>query len=781
MAVATVAGTKRGGFDPAHEGLAIGLFVLALLTTLSLLSYSPADYVPWLHEASADAPRQVVNYIGRVGAFFAGYAFQLSGYATFGIPVALVLMAYPLFHRQPVAITRVKIAAALVLYLTTAALLGLVPRVHMHIDNAIAIGGLLGTVVAHGMTAVVNTAGAAIILTSGWLLALVAATRVSLFDIVSHGITGAGATIRRLVDAAHARREARALEQQRIETVKGATTTPSPLPTPMGPRPTVAGGRTGDGYRRPADTLIVCPPNTPAPVPGADTRTPGRAVGPNPGIRTPTPPTGPARAQSEDGYFSLAALGPRMDSVVVDDREVLERQQLLEQKCEEFGVSGTVISAQVGPVVTTYEFKPDQGVRVAQVMGLTEDLRLAMQAESVLISPIPGRSAVGIQIPNRQRESISLWDLLESAEFKQGERQQVLPLALGRKVDGTPYVTDLAAMPHLLIAGATGQGKSVGINTMLTSILYQRSPKQVRFIMIDPKRLELGMYEGIPHLLAPVVVEPKQAANALRWAVGEMEARYKTLAAAGVRSLEQYNRNVDAGKVEVPEGATPAETLPCIVVLIDELADLMMVAGKEVEQSICRLAQMARAVGIHLILATQRPSVDVITGIIKANMPSRIAFRVSSKVDARTVLDQNGAEQLLGKGDMLFMAPATSHLVRLHGAYISEQQTRNIVNQLKLLGKPQYNDAVVADERRAPNGEAEREKDDLYDEAVRMVVKSQKASISALQRSLGIGFSRAGRLIDMMEQDGLVSAETRGKREVLVPSDYFAGVDAQLR
>ena len=762
MAVSTVAGTKRDGFDLTHEGLAILLFSLALLTGLSLLSYSPADYVPWLHEASADAPRQAVNYIGPVGAFFAGYAFQLSGYATFAIPVALILMAYPLFYRQPVAITRVKVTASIILYLTTAALLGLVPSAHMHLDNAIAIGGVLGTEVAHRMTAVVNTAGAAILLTSGWVLALVAATRISLFDIVSHGVTGTGATLRRLVDAAHARREARALERQRIETVKEVTTAPSPRTSP--PSTSLDGGVVR------APVARVGPGTKPSP------RTPPRPP-------TPPAPVSPVGSRDRNGFTlpALELLDPPSNALAVDAREVQERQHLLEQKCAEFGVSGTVISAQAGPVVTTYEFRPDQGVRVAQVTGLAEDLCLAMQAESVLISPIPGRSAVGIQIPNRHRQSISLRELLASDEFQQSDTQYLLPLALGRKVDGTPYVADLAAMPHLLIAGATGQGKSVGINTMLTSILYQRSPKQVRFIMIDPKRLELGMYEGIPHLLAPVVVEPKQAANALRWAVGEMEARYKTLAAAGVRNLEQYNRNVAAGRVEVPEGAAPPEALPCIVVLIDELADLMMVAGKEVEQSICRLAQMARAVGIHLILATQRPSVDVITGVIKANMPSRIAFRVSSKVDARTVLDQNGAEQLLGRGDMLFMPPATNLLLRLHGAYISEQETSRLVYHLKQQGKPHYNDAVVADERRAPNGEVEREKDDLYDEAVRMVVKSQKASISALQRSLGIGFSRAGRLIDMMEQDGLVSAETRGKREVLVQSDYFAGVDAQLR
>ena len=343
-------------------------------------------------------------------------------------------------------------------------------------------------------------------------------------------------------------------------------------------------------------------------------------------------------------------------------------------------------------------------------------------------------------------------------------------------------MTDLAAMPHLLIAGSTGTGKSVALNAMLSSLLFRATPEEVRLIMIDPKRLELGMYEDIPHLLTPVVVDPKQAANALRWAVRETEERYKKLAAEGVRNIDQFNRNVRHALAENPSADDPERPrlLPYVVVVIDELADLMMVAGGDVEESIARLAQMARAVGIHLLLATQRPSVDVITGLIKANLPARISFRVSSKIDSRTILDGNGAEQLLGRGDMLFLPPASSRFIRLHGPYISEQESARLASFLRKHGKPAYDNTITAEERGA-NG-VEIEKDDLYDEAARIVVSNGQASISYLQRRLRIGFSRAARLVDMMEAEGLVSGGTGGKpREVLVDRHYFDEVDAQLR
>ncbi len=501
-------------------------------------------------------------------------------------------------------------------------------------------------------------------------------------------------------------------------------------------------------------------------------------------VSAPLPLPEPERVERRLGAYSLPPVSlldaPKAERKI-DERELMDSARLLEEKCREFSVEGSVVQIHPGPVVTTFEFKPDAGVKYSKVTGLSDDLCLAMQAESVLIDRIPGKATVGIQIPNPNREAISLRELLESDIYTRSASK--LTFALGKTIHGEPFMADLATMPHLLIAGSTGSGKSVGLNAILTSILYRATPDDVRMIMVDPKRLELGMYEDIPHLMTPVVVEPKKAANALRWAVREMEDRYKTLAAYGVRNIEQFNRNVRAmlESGETPEEGEPTRPLPFIVVVVDELADLMMVAGNEVEESICRLAQMARAVGIHLILATQRPSVDVITGLIKANLPARISFRVSSKIDSRTILDSNGAEQLLGKGDMLFLPPASSRHTRLHGPYISEQESARLASFLRKQGKPVYDESITDEEAKA-GADMVFEKDDLYDEAARIVVQTGQASISYLQRKMRIGFSRAARLVDMMEAEGLVSAATGGKpREVLVGREYFEEVDAQLR
>jgi S-DNA-T family DNA segregation ATPase FtsK/SpoIIIE len=533
---------------------------------------------------------------------------------------------------------------------------------------------------------------------------------------------------------------------------------------------------------KPMAATPPAPPTAPA----------ARPPTPPPVVKRPVPaplplaeaePLGRAPAERRQGAFTLpppSLLDPAKAERKVDERELMESARHLEEKCREFVVEGAVVQIHPGPVVTTFEFKPDAGVKYSKVTGLADDLCLAMKAESVLIDRIPGKSTVGIQIPNPNREAISLRELLESDAYQRSASK--LTIALGKTIHGEPFMADLATMPHLLIAGSTGTGKSVGLNAMLTSVLYRATPDDVRLIMIDPKRLELGMYEEIPHLLTPVVVDPKKAANALRWAVREMEERYKHLASFGVRNIEQYNRNVrnmlEHKEVDGPEAP---KLLPFIVVVVDELADLMMVAGNEVEESICRLAQMARAVGIHLILATQRPSVDVITGLIKANLPARISFRVSSKIDSRTILDGNGAEQLLGKGDMLFMPPASSRVVRLHGPYISEQESARLASFLRKQGRPSYDESITAEDKSEKAG-LEFEKDELYDEASRMVVQTGQVSISSLQRKLRIGFSRAARLVDMMEADGLVSAASGSKpREVLVDRHYFDEVDQQLR
>ena len=475
-------------------------------------------------------------------------------------------------------------------------------------------------------------------------------------------------------------------------------------------------------------------------------------------------------------------LTPPAERHELADTELMDRAIQLAEKCKEFNVSGQVKHICPGPVVTTFEFKPDPGVKYSRVTSLVDDLCLGLKAESIRIDRIPGKSTVGIEVPNDRRETIRLREVIESKKFRESESK--LTLALGKTIDGLNYVADLAKMPHLLIAGATGAGKSVALNSILVSLLYKATPDEVKVILVDPKRLELGLYADIPHLITPIVTDPKRASYALRWAVSEMETRYKHLAAFGVRNIDQYNNEVCAAvdrnlAEDSPELPTP---LPYIVVIIDELADLMMVAARDVEESITRLAQMARAVGIHLILATQRPSVDVITGLIKANFPSRISFRVSSKVDSRTIIDSNGAEALLGQGDMLFLPPGTSRLVRVHGAFVDEKEVKRIAEHAKSQGKPDYDEKVQMSEKEAEGEDfSDMKKDEKYEEALRIVIEMGRASTSVLQRRLRIGYGRAASIIDMMYRDGIVGPEDGSKpRAVLVKADFLDRLD-QIR
>jgi S-DNA-T family DNA segregation ATPase FtsK/SpoIIIE len=430
----------------------------------------------------------------------------------------------------------------------------------------------------------------------------------------------------------------------------------------------------------------------------------------------------------------------------------------LAEKCKEFNVTGKIEHICPGPVVTTYEFKPDPGVKYSRVTGLVDDLCLALKAESIRIDRLPGKAHVGIEVPSPHRETIHLREVIESRPFR--ESPSKLTIALGKTIDGLNYIADLAKMPHLLIAGTTGAGKSVGVNSLIVSILYKATPEEVKFILVDPKRLELGLYEGIPHLMTPIITDPKRASHALKWAVSEMEKRYKDLAGWGVRNIDGFNAEIlRRNLVKDYDEATnePWKPLPYIVIIIDELADLMMVSGHEVEESITRLAQMARAVGIHLVLATQRPSVDVITGLIKANFPSRISFRVSSKVDSRTIIDANGAEQLLGRGDMLFLPPGTSRLIRVHGAYVDESEINRIVSHIKAQGEPLYDETVTQTEDEALGLDGSGgERDELFEDALRICVEMKRASTSVLQRRLRIGYGRAAAILDMMEREGFI-------------------------
>jgi S-DNA-T family DNA segregation ATPase FtsK/SpoIIIE len=509
--------------------------------------------------------------------------------------------------------------------------------------------------------------------------------------------------------------------------------------------------------------------------------------------------------KSEGDYttppLSLLDVPPAVDKKI--DKDVLElNARLLVKKLADFGVDGEVVEICPGPVITMYEFFPGPGIKVSRIAGLSDDLSMALQALSIrIVAPIPGKGVVGIEIPNRSRETVFLREIFNCEEFH--KHKMKLPMALGKDTAGNPVVTDLARAPHLLVAGATGSGKSVSINTMVLSILYTATPKDVRIIMVDPKMLELSIYEGIPHLLLPVVTNPKKAALALKWAVREMERRYRLMSDKGVRNIDSYNRKLekeekeaeehDANRVvtideiedafddlpdEFVEEFTPeAEPLehghlPYIVVIVDELADLMMVAGRDLEEYIARLAQMARAAGIHLILATQRPSVDVITGLIKANFPARISFQVSSKTDSRTILDCNGAETLLGMGDMLFLPPGTSKLQRLHGAFVSDAEVQRVVDFLKKQGKPVYDKSIMAMKPGDDKAATDEDEviDDRYDDAVALVAETKQASISMVQRRLRIGYNRAARIIEKMEQEGIVgpSDGTSKPREVFI-------------
>jgi S-DNA-T family DNA segregation ATPase FtsK/SpoIIIE len=737
------------------EFAGVALFAMALIWLIALVTYEPTDPV-WFF--TTDAAYPPANFVGRVGAFLAELSFQLFGYASYLLPIVIATIGWHYFWCQPPDAAYTKAFGVTLFFGGASAFLSLIFGSTEVAGKTFDAGGSIGTWLGGAMSDYLNRTGSIIVLLTLMVLSVILSTQFSFGRLFarasqeSRDLSARGTGwLRRWIERRRKDRERRVIAAKHTRKASPVAPTADPDPRPSIPvKPVVA--------RKPTEMAPPLPLPDPAPV---------KATARRNGAFTLPPPS----------LLDAAKVERK-----IDERELMEAARQLEEKCREFAVEGQVAQIHPGPVVTTFEFKPDAGVKYSKITSLADDLCLAMQAESVLIDRIPGKSTVGIQIPNPNREAISLRELLESDAYQRSLSK--LTLVLGKTIHGEPYLSDLATMPHLLIAGSTGTGKSVGVNAMLTSILYRATPDDVRFILIDPKRLELGMYEDIPHLLTPVVVDPKKAANALRWAVHEMEERYKTLAAEGVRNIEQYNRNIrlilaEGANAKDPDAPKP---LPFIVVVIDELADLMMVASNEVEESICRLAQMARAVGIHLILATQRPSVDVVTGLIKANLPSRISFRLSSKTDSRTILDANGAEQLLGRGDMLFLPPASSRCIRLHGPYISEQESARLASFLRKQGKPVFDDSITAeDEKGGPTG-IDLEKDELYDEAARIVVSTGQASISYLQRKLRIGFSRAARLVDMMEAEGLVSAGTGGKpREVLVDAGYFEEVDAQLR
>ena len=735
-----------------NEFVGLLLLTLAILVGLSLVSFNPDD--PSFNiSKNPHFDTRPTNFVGFVGAYFADSFLQLWGYSAFLIPIFLAIYAFYWLASWPVRSLSFRLSGMILMVFTLSASFSVAsfPPIRGHVPG----GGLFGTLLSDVLEVSLNPAGTLVVLLSAFLISLLLATKFSFawaVEILKPRFSFVSNLAERWAERKAERLRERAIQEQEARKEKPIKkqTIVTEKPPPM-----VAEG----------------PPPREQPLVAAATPLTASA---RPVARSKPKQSGASAPE----FPSTTLLNSPAAAIKVNEDELRQHARSIEEKAREFEVEGVVQQIHPGPVVTTFELKPERGVKYSKITGLGDDLCLALEAESIRIDRIPGKSTVGIEVPNDERATIVLRELLESSEYQQPAYR--LPLALGKDITGKIVVTDLHKMPHLLAAGSTGTGKSVSINAMILSLLFRSRPDQVKMILIDPKRLELGLYQDIPHLLVPVVTEPKVAQNALKWAVSEMEVRYKKLATRGVRNLEAYNEQVKQLPIpgfngQAGEAEDEREPLPYIVIVIDELADLMMTAPREVEESITRLAQMARAVGIHLILATQRPSVDVITGLIKANFPARISFRVASKVDSRTILDSNGAELLLGRGDMLFLPPGSSRLMRVHGPLITEDEVIQVVEFLKKQGKPSYNERILeSPEERAEFGETEGELDELYEDARRIVIEMGKASTSVLQRRLRIGYGRAASLLDAMERDGLIGPPDGTKpRELLVNRDDY--------
>ncbi|HEV7893287.1 MAG TPA: DNA translocase FtsK [Pyrinomonadaceae bacterium] len=848
-----------------NEIVAIALFALSALLALCLVSYNPDD--PSWVSAGASAAR---NWTGRVGANVAAALFQSFGLAAALLPLLLVAAAWRRFRTRRIHAPLSRVIGLAAITLAVASLLALFVTDPLF-DRSFNAGGFVGVLFAETLKGVLNTVGAAVLLSAVAAVGLLLATNfsfVSAYERVAAAVLNPKGAFRKNLERfnawraerraqalarAEARREALAAREAEVQalaaqpvtveeelypqtaTVKRGAKSAPESPAASAIRRSAAATENGEARTREdevrtrlaqAEAELASIALNPSAPPSISGKTPdadagrvdtsdalksraSRRVGVEPDKAAAPTPREAARPVAPDvtDMMSTAAV-VRTEPVASEDEMPFEREQpatlaraakkraeveavtsmlnykyppveflnaaparreqadaeLLEiakrvaEKCKEFNVTGQIKHICPGPVVTTYEFKPDPGVKYSRVTGLVDDLCIALEAESIRIDRLPGKPHVGIEVPNPERETIFLREVLESRQFRESESK--LTLALGKTIDGINYTADLTRMPHLLIAGATGTGKSVCLNSLVVSVLYKARPDEVKFIMIDPKRLELGLYADIPHLATPIITEPKKAANALKWAVSQMEQRYKQLAQWGVRNIDGYNAEVERRNnvLDFDEEGQPWKTLPYIVIIIDELADLMMTCGTDVEEAITRLAQMARAVGIHLVLATQRPSVDVITGLIKANFPSRIAFRVSQKVDSRTIIDANGAEQLLGRGDMLFLPPGTSRLLRVHGAYLDENEVAKIVAHIKAQGgAPVYDETITQSEEESSDGEnGSGERDELFEQALRICCEMKRASTSVLQRRLRIGYGRAAAILDGLEREGFI-------------------------
>jgi S-DNA-T family DNA segregation ATPase FtsK/SpoIIIE len=769
-----------------REGALIGWLLVCVYLLLALISHSPDD-PGWSHTGNVD---QVSNSAGALGAWLSDVLFSLLGYMAFLFPVLLALRAWNVFrshqsnenspdknHPNEAGFDGIVFALrilGLILVMVCATSLASLHYGHVETSLPFGVGGILGSSISVAAAAAFNHVGSTLILLAVFLFGLTVFTDLSWLGLIE----GFGRITLKFIEYVQhllAARKARKEEEKQAEQAQQHR------------KEIKAKQAKKEAFRKP------------------------------PSIQTPVKKAAPSQRvekEKQTSLFAEPAEGGLPTLGLLDQaegntgkgysKESLEAMsKQLELKLQDFGISAEVVEVLPGPVVTCFEIQPAAGIKVSRISNVAKDLARSLAVVSVrVVEVIPGKSVVGIEIPNEHREMVRLSEVLSSEVYEQAKSP--ITLALGNDISGAPVCADLAKMPHLLVAGTTGSGKSVGINVMLLSLLYKSSPEDVRLILVDPKMLELSVYDDIPHLLTPVVTDMKDAASALRWCVGEMERRYKLMAALGVRNLSGYNRKVMdaiaagnpiadplwrpdenaslfAEESDVPVAPT-LEKLPCIVVVIDEFADMMMIVGKKVEQLIARIAQKARAAGIHLILATQRPSVDVITGLIKANVPSRIAFQVSSKIDSRTILDQGGAEQLLGHGDMLYLPPGTSVPIRVHGAFVDDHEVHKVVADWKSRGEPEYLEEITDEgatsgipvpgySTEGGDDSNDAESDPLYDEAVAFVLQTRKASISSVQRKLRVGYNRAARLIEQMEASGVVSEMgTNGNREVLAPA-----------
>ena len=733
-----------------REFFGVLVSVTALLIIISLLSYAPRD-PSW---NTSTRPIETQNRVGIVGAYLADVLLQGFGLASYLLPIFLCLVAFQMFRSNYRKIPLSKFAGYGVFLISIAVILDLFVDSDVARESGGIVGGFLKESVLIPLFGRISTV---LIATTGLLASVMLLTEHSLFDIAK-GMKKSADGLRKIVapSLANLFKEMK----EKTEKRKGENTKkerPDYVPPPI----LVKEEASQDLVKKTGKKTVALQEQYKLP-------------------------------EINEGYKLPPSdlLDPPAGEQFKIDKETLHANSLiLQKKLADFGVEGEVVAVRPGPVITMYEFKPAPGVKVRRIVMLADDLAMALRAVSVrILAPIPGESVVGIEIPNPRRETVFLREVIESEAFQNADSK--LTFALGKDIGGIPFVTDLARMPHVLVAGATGTGKSVSINAMILSILFKSAPRDVKFIMVDPKMLELTVYEEIPHLLVPVVTDPKKAAAALFWAMDEMDRRYRLMREKGARNIDNYNRTLEkegAAKKSVIEltetqsGEEAAdiggklnndpelvhERLPRIVIIVDELADLMMTVGRDIEEYITRLAQKARAAGIHLILATQRPSVDVITGLIKANFPARISFQVTSRVDSRTILDSIGSEKLLGNGDLLYLPPGTARLTRVHGAFVSDQDVRKVMKFIKQQGRPNYLPDVFEVKKEAEAAVADEEYDEMYDQAVAIVTDTQQASISMIQRRLRVGYNRAARMIEQMERDGVVGPADGAKpREV---------------